>query len=625
MSSFFRQEIQGLRALAVISVVLFHVTPGYLTGGFVGVDAFFVISGYLIIGFIHRDLLQGQFSFLDFYRRRVQRLLPAYLFVLIPTTIICAKVLGYGDFDTYISSLLSSLLYISNFWFYYETGYFDFPLHSSALLHTWSLSVEEQFYILFPVVIALLYKFLRRWMVVVLAVAALVSFIWGEWIIANNESWVFFASHFRFWQFIVGGLIAIAPFSAPKQGWLSELIASLGLIILLGCFVFYNKDSMTFPGVNALLPTLATAMILYACRPGGWTHQALSIPPMRYVGDISYSLYLWHWPVFVLFSLINGIELSWLNRILILLISFGLASFTYHFVENPGRRICFRARPWLPIQASITVCALLAVSIVPLKTWKESLYSAEQLSYAEYLNYKEQGFRVGECFLTKQYNSVSLFNKDSCLEHAADKKNILLIGDSHAAQWYTALTELLPAQYSISQVTASGCKPTLEFKGESRCTELVKWAFDDLIVQQRFDAVILAGRWSEEDADFLGITLERIALHVDKVIVFGPVIEYRDDLPRILARVSKEEVASFSNYQKIKEADQVLELVTRRTNAIYVSILEKMCQTPLRCTTLVNNSPVQFDYGHLTHDGAVFVLKQLAIFGSNNLALADDS
>ncbi|MBW8189888.1 acyltransferase [Neiella marina] len=616
MSSFFRAEIQGLRALAVISVVLYHVTPHYLPGGFVGVDAFFVISGYLIIGFIYRDLIQGKFSFLDFYRRRVQRLMPAYLFVLVPTAILCAKVLGYADFDNYISSLLSSLLYVSNFWFYSQTGYFDFPLHSSALLHTWSLSVEEQFYIIFPIVIVLLYKFLKRWMFYALGAMALASFALSEWFLSTNESFVFFGSQFRFWQFIVGGFIAMNQVSPPKQAWVRESITATGLLALLVCFVFYDKEQMSFPGVNALLPTFATAMILYACRAGDWTHRALSIAPMRYVGDISYSLYLWHWPVFVLFSLIYGVDLSLLDRLWILVISVGLASVTYHLVEEPTRKMCFRARPWLPIQTSITVCALVSVSIVPLKNWKESLYSEDQLNYADYLNYGEEGFRLGECFLTKEHNSAELFNKDTCLEKSSSKQSLLLIGDSHAAHWYSALNELVSSEYSISQVTASGCKPTVQYKGETRCTDLVKWAYDDLIVNEQFDVVILAGRWTEEDADYLGVTVERIALHADKVIVFGPVLEYRDDLPRILARVSKEEVASFNNYQKIQQADQELKLTTKNTNATYVSILDQMCQTPMSCTTLVNNSPMQFDYGHLTHDGALYVLQQLAIFGT---------
>lgn len=332
----FREDIQGLRALAVLSVVIYHISPHHLPGGFIGVDIFFVISGYLIMGQIYNKIQQNAFSFSSFYVKRFKRLFPAFFATVSVSSFFAFLYFLPGEFSKYAWSLISSCLYVSNFYFYTKSGYFDSELQGSPLLHTWSLSVEEQFYAFMPAIMILAYGAYKKFSIAILSALGVLSFIGCVYLTHSDVSFAFFASFTRFWQFILGGAIAIYGLHLKKHRTLCELIAFIGVVILLASCVFLTHDE--FPGIKAVIPTLATVAVLAFSRKGLFIYRLLSIKPAEFIGNISYSLYLWHWPVIIFYQLHFETELKALDKVIVLVCSILLGVLSYYFVEQRFRR-----------------------------------------------------------------------------------------------------------------------------------------------------------------------------------------------------------------------------------------------------------------------------------------------
>ncbi|MCU4677379.1 acyltransferase [Catenovulum sp. 2E275] len=607
----FRFDIQGLRGLAILSVVIFHLSPSLLPGGFIGVDIFFVISGYLIIGQIWRAIQNHSFELLDFYSKRIRRLFPALFAMLCATTIIAYQLLLPKEFSNYIDSLISALLYVSNFWFYTKSGYFNSELENALLLHTWSLSVEEQFYILAPLILLIFKR--RNWHVLSFLIPlVLVGLLLSELFIYFDESFSFYASPSRFWQFAVGGLLAIKFNQPPTHKLTREILVSFGLLVLVGCF--FMLDESNFPGAKAALPTFATAVVIYAGKAKDLSYYLLANPVAKFYGDISYSLYLWHWPLIILFKLTTSQALTGEYQIILLAVSTVLGYLSYCFIEQPTRRLTFKANSFKPLAlASVASISLLGCMYI-LSTMHYAKFQHTQLNYESYLAYPADEYRKGSCFLTSEFNDIAYFDKTNCITAQAGKTNILLIGDSHASHWYAALRAKLNPKVSLSQVTASGCKPVLQTQGESQCTQLINWAYQDLIKQAQFDKVIISARWASFDNELLKKTILYLKPYVKDIIVFGPIIEYKRDLPRLLA-TSKNltELMSFAEYERIKIIDAEIESAVLNSGAQYRSVLDQACTKAEYCATVIDSVPLQFDYGHLTLTGASYLLKGIKI------------
>ena len=610
----FRLDIQGLRAIAVLSVVLFHISPEHLTGGYLGVDVFFVISGYLIMGQIWRAHQRGSFSFQEFYIKRFRRLLPALLTVLFFSTVAAYFFLLPGEFKGYTLSVVSSLFYYSNFWFYTKSGYFDAELQSAPLLHTWSLSVEEQFYFIFPLLLALLYKFTPKAKpaVIVLSIVAVLSLVLSEWLISIDQSLSFYASPTRFWQFIAGGLLSIAPvpqFSARiKDG-----LAWVSLLFMAALF-FYFDETTPFPGIYAIPITLATAVVIYARPEKGLLGFAMTNPVSNYLGNISYSLYLWHWPVITFYKSQFLGDLSKYDKLFILTLSILLASLTYYLVENPLRRNKGKnAFNFIAIIRPLAVSAIVAALVLYLPTQQRTRFDEEQIFYEDFLTHGAMESMRGSCFLTKRFNDFKYFDEAECVRYEADKYNILLLGDSHAAHWQSAMREQAKENVTVTQVTASGCRPLLPLKGAKRCTDLISWSNAELISSKRFDKIILSGRWIKRDVEKIAKTIEFYKQYTDDVVVYGPVVEYEYALPWLLAKFGGHaNLEQFSRYELISETDRRFQPEVLKAGGTYQSILNTICLSANTCTYISSQGkPMQFDYGHLTHSGAADLLLKL--------------
>jgi peptidoglycan/LPS O-acetylase OafA/YrhL len=367
MSNFrYRPEVDGLRAVAVLGVVLFHIGLGF-PGGYVGVDVFFVISGFLITGIIIKGLKRGTFSMLDFWVRRIRRILPAVSVMVVVSLIAGYFLLSPNNFENLAKSSIAQSLMASNVFFWLDTGYFSESADYKPLLHTWSLAVEEQFYVVFPLVLLALWKWRKQYLVPALLLLGSISLILSCVGVLYNQQATFFLLPSRAWEMVAGGLLAV--WSAKKEfskKW-SEIFAWSGLLMILGAMIFYSSETL-FPGWAAILPVGGSVLFIGANKNQLTTAgKLLALKPVVFIGLISYSLYLWHWPLLAFArNIIIDINLPW--KLALFGGSMILAVISWMFVETPFRKKTVLATKVSAFSfGAISTAALLVVSVL---IWK---------------------------------------------------------------------------------------------------------------------------------------------------------------------------------------------------------------------------------------------------------------
>ncbi|MFN3470721.1 MAG: acyltransferase family protein, partial [Novosphingobium sp.] len=365
----YRRDIDGLRALAILPVLGFHAgLPGF-SGGFVGVDVFFVISGFLITGIIAREIDEGRFSLLRFYERRARRILPALLLMI--AVVLGAAALFYlpADFAGVPRSALMTLLFMANAWFFTQTGYFGGPADSMPLLHCWSLAVEEQFYLAFPFLLWACARFAPHYRARALVLAALLSFAIAFAKQADTDGFAFYLLPARAWELLAGSLLALhLPGRTGSQRW-SEVLALLGLLLIAGAVLLYDRSTV-FPGVSALAP-VGGAALLIRHAPGTMTGRLLSTRLLVGTGLISYSLYLWHWPIIVFADYLTDAPQGPVFKAALIAASFLAAWASWRFVERPFRdpRRFGQRRIFQLALGGMGAIAAIALTLVPLGGW----------------------------------------------------------------------------------------------------------------------------------------------------------------------------------------------------------------------------------------------------------------
>ena len=329
----YRPEIDGLRAIAVLSVVIFHAGFDVLGGGYLGVDVFFVISGYLITKLIRNEYVNnGSFSYLNFYRRRAKRLMPALFFTLIVTFVACFYILAPREFQKFSQSLIYSVFSLSNIFFWRESGYFDTDSQFKPLLHTWSLSVEEQFYIFWPFLLVFLFKYLKDrhalyYIIILTMLSALSSIV----MLKIDKSAAYYLTPFRVFELMIGGVLVWIEKANYRYDKLKSICFSLSIIVLLSLFFIYDKN-ISFPGINAFFVAVLVAFIIFSSNSSAGKF-VLASKMMVYIGLISYSLYLAHWPIMALYKYYVMESLSVYESAFLIILSTAIAVFMYHFIE----------------------------------------------------------------------------------------------------------------------------------------------------------------------------------------------------------------------------------------------------------------------------------------------------
>jgi peptidoglycan/LPS O-acetylase OafA/YrhL len=500
----YRREIDGLRAVAVVPVILFHAGFAQFAGGYVGVDVFFVISGFLITSIIVEELEKGRFSLVGFYERRARRILPALFFVSIVCIPFALLLLPPTEIKNFGQSLVAVSVFLSNVFFWMESGYFDTAAELKPLLHTWSLAVEEQFYIAFPLLLMATWALGLRRVVAILSFIFVISLAFAHWSAYNAPSAGFFLPHTRAWELLVGVFSALYLRSSPpeRSRWVSEALSLLGLAAILYA-VFAFDQTTPFPSLYALLPTVGTALIILFAVPGTLAHRVLSLRLMVTIGILSYSLYLWHQPVFVFARTAIDMHAPREYFLLLFALVLLLSLMSERFVERP-----FRKRGVRPTVSRLQVFTLSTVASAAI--FLMGLYAHQQNGFEARFNYVAPVEReeiamphVGNGYCFRDFFSVDISPADEdCLvgEKSAEAR-ILLLGDSFAGHWepyFDRLGEELGEAIAVR--STNWCFPTLRDDSTAPAGHISReqCALDRAYLRESmdlYDTIVLAGQW----------------------------------------------------------------------------------------------------------------------------------
>ena len=507
----YRAEIDGLRALAVLPVILFHAGFEWFSGGFVGVDVFFVISGYLITTIIISEMAEGKFSIVNFYERRARRILPALFFVMASCLPFAWLWLTPSDLKDFGQSLVAVSTFSSNILFWLESGYFDTAAELKPLLHTWSLAVEEQYYILFPIFLMLTWRLGIKWILILLSIVFFISLGIAQWGAYNSPTAAFFLLPTRGWELLVGVFAAfyLKYNTHLKSHSLNQALSLLGFCLIVYSIIAFDETT-PFPSLYALVPTIGTGLLILCAVPKTFIHKLLSLKFIVGIGLVSYSAYLWHQPLlaFARHRLLG--DVSDLILIALCITSLVMAWFSWKFVEAPFRnkKTLTRNRVFFFSMVCIVIFSSLGLSM-QLKN-----------GYGDRVNFTEE--------LANSFESPSLENCfDTPFNHSAEQWgcilgrgegeiNFILFGDSHSLSLKTLIDEKAKQKgIKVFYTGSSGCLPFIGIHPQrddqyvNNCNLLNKRIFE-LAKSTDLDGIIFSARWSYYtlgDYDFNGAQL----------------------------------------------------------------------------------------------------------------------
>jgi len=493
----YRADIDGLRAVAVLSVLLFHGGSGLFSGGFVGVDIFFVISGYLITTIIVREIANGSFSIARFYERRARRILPALAAVIVATLVAGAFLLTPDALVKLARSAEAATLFSSNLLFYLTSGYFEAPENVRPLLHTWSLAVEEQYYIFFPLLLILIARYGARRYVRWLVSLGLASFVACVVVTRLDASAAFYLIPTRAWELFIGSVLSLGVFAVPQRRSVREGAAALGAL-LMAAAIFGFSPATTFPGAAAALPTLGAALVIYAgCGGESLVSKLLSLRPVVFVGLISYSLYLWHWPVIAFTRLYAITDPDPLQRGVMLVVIFALSILSWRYIETPFRtkRLLASTAPLLKASAAtllVLLCcgfALARLHGLPQRygTGFSARFTAADPEWKHWGDCEDAFGNAGSA-------------ADLCdVGVAGGPPSFLLWGDSHARALASGVALSARRLGLTGKLAAhSACPPLdgIERPSRSSCQAFNQAVMNMLAQSPQISTVILAARWA---------------------------------------------------------------------------------------------------------------------------------
>lgn len=643
----YRADIDGLRCVAVVSVLLSHLEIPAVSGGFVGVDIFFVISGYLITRIIARDLAAGEYSVLTFYERRARRILPALFAMLLATFAVAVVALGPPQFVSLARSAVATVGFVSNIWFWQSSSsYFGADVKLEPLLHTWSLGVEEQFYIIFPVLLWAAFRLARGRLAAIVAAVVALSFLASLYQVASGAApAAFYLLPSRFWELGLGALLALAPPRVPAGRGMREGLAWLAVAAILLPVLLYD-DATPFPGLSALPPVLGSALLI-------WLHSSAETPvgrvlasrPFVAIGLVSYSLYLWHWPVIVYAKVMLG-PLTPVTMLVCGALSLGLAALSWRLVEQPfrGRGAWLATRPRILAASGAGIVATVAVAAVVMAGGGFAVRLAPATARA-FAASEDQDPRSLACMGAKQIGD------EDCRIGApgAGPADFLLWGDSHAAAALPGVDHAAAAVGRRGYVAAfPACAPLLDvYRADQRagtaCARFNNEVLAFLEGRDDMPLVILAGRWgfategtpspgedvgpailatvdgglpSGEVADNAAIfeaalprTIAAIRATGRKVVVLGDVPEIGWSVPESVGRSLMHDVPlppgpdPSDVARRAKASDEVFRTLQAEGALTFVPLSSAFCHG--RCDVVGPEGPLYRDGHHLSRSGAI--------------------
>jgi len=625
----YRKDIDGLRAVAILSVVIYHAFPDILPGGFVGVDVFFVISGFLITGIILKGLQNKSFSFSSFYARRIKRIFPALSVVLIFCLLLGWQILTGDEYKKLGEHVAGGAGFVANILLWSEAGYFDRASEMKPLLHLWSLGIEEQFYIVWPLI---LFLGCRKHIHPLLLITSLffTSFILSFYLTFNHQVAAFYSPLSRFWELLAGSILAYFSLtqtcSADKDtSKLNSFISVAGISLILASGLLFDKN-VAFPGWRALLPVVGAGLLIMGGPSAMINRLILSNRVLVFVGLISYPLYLWHWPLLSFARIDNTGEISQAVTVALVILSVVLSYLTYRFMEKPVR-FSFsnkKAAPalfFLMLSVGLAGFACFQTDGIP------GRFSADIQSYVLYKYDPAIDARSGSCWL-EAGDRANAYASD-CIDKPTRDKNLIVVwGDSFAARFFTGVRAFGGADLPIAQFTRNACPPVLDY-GYDKCKEANHFIIGQ-IEMLKPSTVLLYAHWNgyvktDKNHSIIQSLVPTIRkLHetgVSHVIVIGPSPLWKGSLPNLLVRDLRRNRSGQVPARTYKYFDEeVIQMeallkkqVQNMGNVVYFSALDAMC-TSSGCLTTVNGRAdglTTWDEGHFTTQGALYLAKRL--------------
>lgn len=637
----YRSDIDGLRAVAIFIVVAFHVgAPGF-SGGLVGVDVFFVISGFLITGLLAREQDRtGRIDILDFYARRVRRIVPALGLVLATVMALgLAVLLPTGEQQSLATSVLAVVGFVSNIYFkIVQSDYFGTRAHGLPLLHTWTLAVEEQFYLIWPLALAMTawlartMKFGRRqllvWLVAAGSLASLAACAAVTW---KWPQWTFFITPFRAWEFGAGALLALLPRGAGISPRWGVCLTLGGIAAIVAATVLFSARTV-FPGIAALLPVAGAAAVIAGgmAAPAGGVTRLLGSRPMVAIGKVSYSWYLWHWPLLALWSLVTLKKPPLGVGLLLVLLALLLAGLTWRFVEEPVRRR--RPGPFATrggaVMAGVAILAACAALASGLRVWADHGAAVTPQAAAAEVAMRGRTIPLQGCEIPSAFRELP--TADDCRRGAPHPSTtILLWGDSHARHLEPVMTAgALAADYAVLYRIRSGCRPRLSPRNPKSgatsfrivdCLAFSNAVLDSLPAAQAdgVHGVVIAARWEARPHHWkedLTEIVARLRLRGLRVLLLGDVPQYPFDVPACVARRGWTACDLDRARVDAGRADDVrflTSLAASDPDVAFWDPIDTMC-SPTVCSPVRQGAVLYSDGGHLSRAGALSLAGGLA-------------
>ena len=496
----YRPDIDGLRALSILLVVVFHAGYSGLSGGFVGVDVFFVISGFLITKLVLAEIIEGHFSLIEFYRRRMRRLMPTLIVVLLAAIVAGFVTMTPWQYKTFLQTLALALVFGTNFHFAAKGGYFDDPIAAQPLLHTWSLAIEEQFYVVWPLILLAIVRWAPRHVALTLAAGTVAMFLVGLLAVHFDEFRAFFLPTSRAWQLMLGATLG-AGIAGPKTSATADVSSCAGLLLIATAAGLFSSQTL-YPGAASIVPPAGAALLIWSSTAKlSAVGRVLSIKPAIALGLISYGLYLWHWPIFVFFKIATMREPTWLETTALIGLSTGLAAICFRYIETPVRRGRLIPKTMTFHAGGLVFVALMAFALAGIRfEGYESRHSAllKPLLTAS----GERLPEIARCSLSVRDTDT----RDTLCAisiHASPATSVLIWGDSHANAIAPAFMEVAKSKpATIFLASKAECPPLLDvsrkFKSRDRllaCLDRNATVLDRARASGVTD-VVLAGRWN---------------------------------------------------------------------------------------------------------------------------------
>ncbi|WP_299106684.1 acyltransferase family protein [uncultured Winogradskyella sp.] len=639
----YRPEIDGLRALAVLVVVFYHVGLGF-PGGFIGVDIFFVISGYLITSLIVKELQENRFSFLNFYGRRIRRIFPASAAMVLITMVMGWFLLLPSDFIALGKSVISQTFFSSNIYFWRNTNYFAESAELQPLLHTWSLSVEEQFYMVVPLLLWALIKWAkissRIKLMTVLATAFFMSLALSVFLLPKMQAFTFYMLPTRAWELLIGSLVALLPIiSLLKRQVVRELIVSIGLLgILLPCFL-YTKETL-FPGLLAIPPCLGTALFILGASPNYNNRLPLAAKiftwrPIIFIGLISYSLYLWHWPLIAFSNYWALEEFSTMYKWSIVILSFILGVASWRFVETPFRKktLAKNSKSLYAYSIIVSMIFLICGFALYLNKGFVNRYSEKVIAYD---NAKSEGLVENRISLPLSLEEAKSGNFPVFGNSDSEVIDVLVWGDSHARSILPGVIKAAGKNNKVAAAWYTSTAPIINnipskiYQKFSLLEQSPSWskAILEQVKNKKIPNVVLAARWSscynslmmEFNGDTIGVrnfnmnllnTIKSLNDAGAQVWIFKEVPSHHISVPKALIKkeLFGDNISQYiCNKEGLNEQNRFFDLVQNKLELAGAKVLNAsdllFDNEEMHYRINFEETALYYDNQHLTQEGA---------------------